>query len=815
MTKLGTFEASAKIGGVDITMESGKLAGQAGGSVVCHLGETILLVTSTASGRPKDHLDFFPLTVDFEEKMYAAGRIPGSFFKREGRPSENAILTCRLVDRPLRPTFADGLRNEVQVLITTLSADQSNPPDVLAINGASAATVLAGIPFDGPVAGVRMGMDIKGNWTVFPTFEWMESEGVFDLVVAGRLNPTSGEVDILMVEAEATENAVTKIEMGAVKPTEEVLGAALEEAKGYLKQLCDLQNELADKAGDRAVREYPTFAPYDSRVYDAVEKSAAKDMGKVLVDDRLDKAGRSDAMSEIRDAAIDYVFANAGDVDVSDEELEKQSKNAFRSLEKSLIRRRVVNDNVRIDGRGPRDIRALSAEVGVLPRAHGSGIFTRGETQVLNVLTLGMLRDAQRLDTIDPSTEKRYIHHYNFPPFSVGETGFMRGPKRREIGHGALAERALLPVVPGADEFAYALRLVSEVVSSNGSTSMASVCASTLSLMDAGVPIAAPVAGIAMGLISEDGKYTTLTDIQGAEDAFGDMDFKVAGTGEFVTALQLDTKLSGIPAQVLADALTQAKDARLEILDVITACIAEPRAEMNEHAPRAHVEYIPGDKIGEVIGPKGKIIREITEETGAQIDVEDEAGRGVVRIYAMTGAAADMALQRVRQIANPVVPQEGERYYGTVVKTVDFGAFVSLSPGSDGLLHISKLGGNKRLAHADEAVSVGEKLWVEVNEVKNGNKFSLVLIDPPADEDRGGAAADDTDDEPEVEVEVEVEETPAEPAPTPASSPEASEGGSGARRSRSREGRGGRSRSRSRGGDSDGGEGRTRRRRRG
>ncbi len=815
MTKLGTFEASAKIGGVDITMESGKLAGQAGGSVVCHLGETILLVTSTASGRPKDHLDFFPLTVDFEEKMYAAGRIPGSFFKREGRPSENAILTCRLVDRPLRPTFADGLRNEVQVLITTLSADQSNPPDVLAINGASAATVLAGIPFDGPVAGVRMGMDIKGNWTVFPTFEWMESEGVFDLVVAGRLNPTSGEVDILMVEAEATENAVTKIEMGAVKPTEEVLGAALEEAKGYLKQLCDLQNELADKAGDRAVREYPTFAPYDSRVYDAVEKSAAKDMGKVLVDDRLDKAGRSDAMSEIRDAAIDYVFANAGDVDVSDEELEKQSKNAFRSLEKSLIRRRVVNDNVRIDGRGPRDIRALSAEVGVLPRAHGSGIFTRGETQVLNVLTLGMLRDAQRLDTIDPSTEKRYIHHYNFPPFSVGETGFMRGPKRREIGHGALAERALLPVVPGADEFAYALRLVSEVVSSNGSTSMASVCASTLSLMDAGVPIAAPVAGIAMGLISEDGKYTTLTDIQGAEDAFGDMDFKVAGTGEFVTALQLDTKLSGIPAQVLADALTQAKDARLEILDVITACIAEPRAEMNEHAPRAHVEYITGDKIGEVIGPKGKIIREITEETGAQIDVEDEAGRGVVRIYAMTGAAADMALQRVRQIANPVVPQEGERYYGTVVKTVDFGAFVSLSPGSDGLLHISKLGGNKRLAHADEAVSVGEKLWVEVNEVKNGNKFSLVLIDPPADEDRGGAAADDTDDEPEVEVEVEVEETPAEPAPTPASSPEASEGGSGARRSRSREGRGGRSRSRSRGGDSDGGEGRTRRRRRG
>ena len=628
MTKLGTFSASTKIGDVEIMLESGKLAGQAGGSVVCHLGETILLVTSTASRAPKEHLDFFPLTVDFEEKMYAAGRIPGSFFKREGRPSENAILTCRLVDRPMRPTFADGLRNEVQILITTLSADQHNPPDVLAINGASMATMLAGIPFDGPVAGVRMGMDRDGAWTVFPTFDWLEEEGVFDLVVAGRLNPESGEVDILMVEAEATENSVEKIEMGAVKPTEEVLGQALEEAKGYLKQLCDLQVEFAGKAPESETREYPQFAAYDSRVYDAVEKTAAKELGRILVDDRLDKAARTDAISELRDQAIDYVFSNAGDVDVTDEELEKQAKNAFRSLEKTLIRRRVVNDGVRIDGRTPAQLRALSAEVGVLPRAHGSGVFTRGETQVLNILTLGMMRDAQRLDTIDPNTEKRYIHHYNFPPFSVGETGFMRGPKRREIGHGALAERALLPVIPSADVLPYAMRLVSEVVSSNGSTSMASVCGSTLSLMDAGIPIHAPVAGIAMGLISEDGKYTTLTDIQGAEDAFGDMDFKVAGTADFVTALQLDTKLSGIPAQVLADALTQAKDARMEILDVITEAIPEPRAEMNPHAPKVHVEYIPQDKIGEVIGPKGKIIREITEETGANIDVEDEAGRG-------------------------------------------------------------------------------------------------------------------------------------------------------------------------------------------
>ncbi len=807
MTKLGTFSASTKVGDVEIMLESGKLAGQAGGSVVCHLGETILLVTSTASRAPKEHLDFFPLTVDFEEKMYAAGRIPGSFFKREGRPSENAILTCRLVDRPMRPTFADGLRNEVQILITTLSADQSNPPDVLAINGASMATMLAGIPFDGPVAGVRMGMDRDGAWTVFPTFEWMDEEGVFDLVVAGRLNPDSGEVDILMVEAEATENAVEKIEMGAVKPTEEVLGKALEEAKGYLKQLCDLQVEFAGKAPEAETREYPTYAAYDSRVYDAVERAVGKELGRVLVDDRLDKAGRTDAISDLRDQAIDYVFANAGDVDVTDEELEKQSKNAFRSLEKTLIRRRVVNDNVRIDGRGPADLRALSAEVGVLPRAHGSGVFTRGETQVLNILTLGMMRDAQRLDTIDPNTEKRYIHHYNFPPFSVGETGFMRGPKRREIGHGALAERALLPVIPSADVLPYAMRLVSEVVSSNGSTSMASVCGSTLSLMDAGIPIHAPVAGIAMGLISEDGKYTTLTDIQGAEDAFGDMDFKVAGTADFVTALQLDTKLTGIPAQVLADALTQAKDARLEILDVITECIPEPRQEMNKYAPKVHVEYIPQDKIGEVIGPKGKIIREITEETGANIDVEDEAGRGVVRIYAADGPSADMALQRIRAIANPVVPQEGERYFGTVVKTVDFGAFVNLTPGSDGLLHISQLGGNKRLDHADEAVSVGDKLWVEVREVKAGGKFSLAIIEDPS-----GAADDDDDDVADEVDEVEVDEVVTE-----ASAEDVDRDG-GRSRGRSRDGGGERSRTRTRSrgdGDSGGdGEGRRRRRRR-
>ena len=738
MGKLGTHESQVEIGRSSVRFEAGKIAGQAGGAVVAYLGETALLVTSTASSRPKEHLDFFPLTVDYEERMYAAGRIPGSFFKREGRPSEDAILTCRLVDRPMRPTFADGLRNEIQIIITTLAADQENVPDVLAINGASVATMLAGIPFDGPVAGVRLGMDSGGNWTAFPSFDFLENEAVFDLVVAGRQNADGG-VDILMVEAEATENAIAKIDMGATKPTEDVLGRALEEAKSYLRQLCDVQREFVEKVGVRENAAFPRYTAYADAVYSAVEGAVSGELAAVLSDASLGKAARSEKAGELREAAIDAAFADAGDVDVSDEELEKQAKEAFRSLEKKLIRRRIVNDGVRIDGRGPKDIRPLSAEVGVLPRAHGSGLFTRGETQVLNILTLGMLREAQRLDTLSPEESKRYIHHYNFPPFSTGETGFMRGPKRREIGHGALAERALLPVVPDEETFAYALRLVSEVVSSNGSTSMASVCASTLSLMDAGVPIAAPVAGIAMGLVAEDGKYTTLTDILGAEDAFGDMDFKVAGTSEFVTALQLDTKLTGIPADVLAGALTQAREARAEILRVITDAIPEPRAELNPHAPRVIVEYIPADKIGEVIGPKGKIIREITDETGADVDIDDADGRGVVKIYSADSSAAEAALARVRAIANPVVPREGERYYGTVVKTVDFGAFVSLTPGNDGLLHISKLGGDKRLNHADEAVSVGEKLWVEVAQVKDGRKFSLEIVEGPG---QSTAAAD-------------------------------------------------------------------------
>ncbi len=804
MGTLGTTERSARIGESEIRFEAGKLAGQAGGAVVAHLGETSLLVTSTASSRPKEHLDFFPLTVDYEEKMYAAGRIPGSFFKREGRPSENAILTCRLVDRPMRPAFNDGLRNEIQILITTLAADQHHTPDVLAINGASMATMLAGIPFDGPVAGVRLAMDRAGEWTAFPTFDVLADEAVFDLVVAGRLNPDSGEIDVLMVEAEATEQALDHIETGGVAPTEELLAQALETAKGYLKDLCDLQLEFAEAAGTRDSSDYPLYPAYDERVYAVVERAAGEDLAALYRDDSVDKSTRNSRAADLREAAIDAVFEEAGDLEFTDEQLESQAKNAFRSLEKVTIRRRIVNDGVRIDGRGPSDIRALSSEVGVLPRAHGSGLFQRGETQVLTILTLGMSKEAQRLDTIDPETEKRYIHHYNFPPFSTGETGFMRGPKRREIGHGALAERAVLPVVPKVEDFPYALRLVSEVLSSNGSTSMASTCASTLALMDAGVPIHAPVAGIAMGLVAQDGKHTTLTDILGAEDAFGDMDFKVAGTRDFITALQLDTKLSGISADLLGGALRQAHDARMQILDVMTEAIGEPRTELNPAAPRIITEYIPLDKVGEVIGPKGKIVREIQDETGAQVSVEDAEGRGVVQVFAADGEKAQMALDRVRAIANPVVPQPGERYYGTIVKTTDFGAFVSLTPGNDGLLHISKLGGDKRLGHADEAVTVGDKLWVEVIDVVDGRKFKLGIVED------AGSSAPASSEPAQAEPETSEEEGGG-------SEGGGTEGGGTGRSPRRGRGEGGgeRQRTRSRGGEGEGeGEGGGRRRRR-
>ncbi|MDP9022069.1 MAG: polyribonucleotide nucleotidyltransferase [Actinomycetota bacterium] len=728
MGRLGTIEHTVTVDGRSLRFEGGRLAQQAGGSVVASMGDTTVLTTTTA-GAVKEFLGFFPLTVDVEERMYAAGKIPGGFFKREGRPSENAILTARLIDRPLRPTFADGLRNEIQIVNTVLQTGQVDPYDVVAINASSVSTLLAGIPFDGPVAAVRYGLHRDGTWTAFPTFEDLDSDIVFQMVVAGRVDE-GGDVAILMVEADATVHAWKLIEDGAPEPTEELIGDGLEQVKSVLRQLCEAQTAFVEKVGARETspEDFPIFVDYT----DEVLAHAAR------FEDRLREAytrpgtkkEKNAHVAAVRDEVIADVRTN-GPANLDEDERGKQAKQAFRSLEKTVVRKLVSETETRVDGRGPGDIRSLTAEVNVLDKVHGSSIFERGETQVVNVLALGALRESQRLDTLAPEEEKRYIHHYNMPPYSTGEAGRIGSPKRREIGHGLLAERAVLPVVPDEDAWPYAMRLVSEVVSSNGSTSMASVCASTLSLMDGGVPIHAPVAGIAMGLIKEGDSYTTLTDIQGVEDFFGDMDFKVAGTDNVVTALQLDTKLTGIPADVLASALLQAREARLKILEVMVATIGEPRTEVKPNAPQVMTIHIPMDKIGEVIGPKGKIIREITEETGADIDVDDDGVRGIVRIYAAQRDQADAAADRVNAIANPVVPKEGERYRGTVVKTVDFGAFVSLTPGVDGLLHISKIGqkAGKRLDHAEEALSVGDTVYVEVKEVRAGGKYSLDFVD--------------------------------------------------------------------------------------
>lgn len=701
-----------------IAFETGRLARQAAGSVVATLdGGTTLLSATTASRGPKEHLDFFPLTVDVEERMYSIGRIPGSFFRREGRPSEDAILTCRLIDRPLRPTFVNGLRNEVQVVITVMTLNPDDLYDVVAINAASASTQLSGLPFNGPVGGVRIAL-IKGQWVAFPTHEQL-GEAVFDMVVAGRI--AGDDVAIMMVEAEATNNTIDLIAQGEKAPTEDVVADGLDAAKAFIRTLCEAQIELAAAVAN-PVAQYPVFLEYEDDAYAAVEAAAGDKVAQALT--IVGKAEREAALDEIKASVVSEVGAGF-------EGREKEMSAAFRAVTKSKVRERVLRDHVRIDGRGLADIRPLSSEVGVLPRVHGSALFERGETQILGVTTLNMLRMEQMLDTLNPENRKRYMHNYNFPPYSTGETGRVGSPKRREIGHGALAERALMPVLPTREEFPYAIRQVSEALGSNGSTSMGSVCASTLSLLNAGVPLKAPVAGIAMGLISGEieGKteYVALTDILGAEDAFGDMDFKVAGTREFVTALQLDTKLDGIPASVLAGALQQARDARMTILDVMNAAIAEP-GEMAATAPRVISIRVPVDKIGEVIGPKGKIINQIQEETGADISIEDD---GTIYIGATDGPSAEAARAQINQIANPTMPEVGERYLGTVVKTTTFGAFVSLMPGKDGLLHISevkKLAGKKRIDTVEEVLNVGDKVQVEIKEIDPRGKLSLIPV---------------------------------------------------------------------------------------
>lgn len=737
----GVFETTATIdngsfGTRTIRFETGRLALQAAGAVVAYLDDdNMLLSATTASKNPKEHFDFFPLTVDVEERMYAAGRIPGSFFRREGRPSTDAILTCRLIDRPLRPSFVDGLRNEIQIVVTILSLDPGDLYDVLAINAASASTQLGGLPFSGPIGGVRVAL-IDGTWVGFPTVDQIE-RAVFD-VVAGRI--VEGDVAIMMVEAEATENVVELVEGGAQAPTESVVAAGLEAAKPFIAALCTAQQELADAAGKsgKPTVDFPVFPDYGEDVYYSVSSVATDELAAALTIGG--KAERDQRIDEIKTQVVQRLADTY-------EGREKEVGAALRALTKKLVRQRILTDHFRIDGRGITDIRALSAEVAVVPRAHGSALFERGETQILGVTTLDMIKMAQQIDSLGPETSKRYMHHYNFPPFSTGETGRVGSPKRREIGHGALAERALVPVLPSVEEFPYAIRQVSEALGSNGSTSMGSVCASTLALLNAGVPLKAPVAGIAMGLVSDDiqvegavdgvveRRFVTLTDILGAEDAFGDMDFKVAGTKDFVTALQLDTKLDGIPSQVLAGALEQAKDARLTILEVMAEAIDRPD-EMSPYAPRVTTIKVPVDKIGEVIGPKGKVINAITEETGAQISIEDD---GTVFVGATDGPSAQAAIDKINAIANPQLPTVGERFLGTVVKTTDFGAFVSLLPGRDGLVHISKLGKGKRIAKVEDVVNVGDKLRVEIADIDKRGKISLILV---ADEDSTAAATD-------------------------------------------------------------------------
>jgi polyribonucleotide nucleotidyltransferase len=710
---------NGKFGVRRIKFETGRLARQASGSAVVYLDDdTMLLSATTASKQPKDSFDFFPLTVDVEERMYSVGRIPGSFFRREGRPTEDAILTCRLIDRPLRPAFVKGLRNEVQVVVTVMALNNQHLYDVVAINAASMSTSLAGLPFSGPIGGVRVAL-IDNQWVAFPTHEQLD-KAVFDMVVAGRV--VDGDVAIMMVEAEATSNTIELIKGGATAPTEEVVAAGLDASKAFIATLCAAQAEL-QALGGKETAEFPVFLEYQADVYDAVEKLAYDKIAKAMT--IVSKAEREDSLDAIKSEIVDALadeFAGR----------EKEVAAAVRSVTKKVVRLRVLRDKIRIDGRGVAEIRQLSAEVEVIPRVHGSALFERGETQILGVTTLNMLKMELQLDTLAPETRKRYMHNYNFPPYSTGETGRVGTPKRREIGHGALAERALVPVLPTREEFPYAIRQVSEALGSNGSTSMGSVCASTMSLLNAGVPLKAPVAGIAMGLISDvvEGKteYVALTDILGAEDAFGDMDFKVAGTREFITALQLDTKLDGIPASVLGGALQQARDARMTILDVMTEAIDTPD-EMSQYAPRIIAIKIPVDKIGELIGPKGKVINQIQEDTGADLTIEDD---GTVYIGAADGVAADAALAAVNAIANPHMPEVGERFLGTVVKTTAFGAFVSLMPGKDGLLHITqlrKLAGGKRVDNVDDVVSIGQKILVEIAEIDQRGKLSLAVAD--------------------------------------------------------------------------------------
>ena len=726
-----------------LRFETGRLAQQADGAVAAYLDDdSMILSTTTAGSSPKENYDFFPLTVDVEEKMYAAGKIPGSFFRREGRPSSEAILACRIIDRPLRPLFPHTLRNEVQVVETVLAVNPDDAYDVIALNAASASTMISGLPFEGPVSGVRLAL-IDGQWVAFP--RWSERErAVFEIVVAGRV-VENGDVAIAMIEAGAGKNAWHLIyDEGQTKPDEEVVAGGLEAAKPFIKVICEAQDELK-KIAAKETKEFQLFPEYTDELYARIDEIAHQDLNEAL--SIAEKLPRQDRIHEIKEHVREVLADEFTDMD--DAEKDKELGNAFKELQRQIVRRRILTEDYRIDGRGLRDIRTLSAEVDIVPRVHGSALFQRGETQILGVTTLNMLKMEQQIDALSGPQSKRYMHNYEMPPYSTGETGRVGSPKRREIGHGALAEKALVPVLPSREEFPYAIRQVSEAIGSNGSTSMGSVCASTLSLLAAGVPLKAPVAGIAMGLVSGDvdGKhiFKTLTDILGAEDAFGDMDFKVAGTSEFITALQLDTKLDGIPADILAAALQQAKEARATILEVINECIDGP-AEMSEFAPRIITTSVPVEKIGEVIGPKGKMINQIQEDTGAEIAIEDD---GTVFISSEGGEAAKKAKSIIDSIANPHVPEAGETYNGKVVKTTSFGAFVNLTPGTDGLLHISQirnLANGERIDAVEDVLKEGDTVEVIVQGVDDRGKISLAIPGFEDQENNARPSRGDRDD---------------------------------------------------------------------
>ena len=700
------------IGNAEIGFETGKLALQAPGSVVVTSGDTTVLVTTVANKSVRDGIDFFPLTVDVEERMYSAGKIPGGFFRREGRQTEKAILACRLIDRPLRPSFKDGFRCETQIIATVLSVDNENEYDILALNAASLGLQLAGVPLESAVGAVRMSL-INDNWVVQATNTELE-ESVFDMVVAGSLNP-KGEIDIVMVEAGATDNAFNKIDEGSDAPSENIVADGIDMSKEFIAKLIEAQKELVAKR-DVPEIDWPIVEDYSEELKSQISEAFGSDIEAAMV--ITDRAERSEKQSELQELAVEKFL------DEEDDNT-KAIKLAFKSIVKNTVRDRVLSGGARLDGRTPTDIRNISAEINLLPTVHGSSLFLRGETQVLNVTTLGMSRLEQMLDTIDTVTSKRYMHHYNFPPYSTGEAYPMRGPKRREIGHGALAEKALVPVIPPKVDFPYTIRVVSEAISSNGSTSQASVCASSLSLMAAGVPIREHVAGIAMGLISKDDTYVTLTDILGAEDALGDMDFKVAGTRNVITALQLDMKIEGLPADVLRKALNQAMDARHHILDIMEDTIAEPAESLSGNAPRLETIELPKDKIGEVIGPKGKNIKKIEEETGCSVEIDDD---GILTLGSTEEEAIAAGKEMVMLIIDPPEAEVGAEYDGEVVSVATYGAFVNILPGRDGLLHVSKFHSTKRVNNTESVVTVGDKIKVKVDSIENG-KVSLSPVE--------------------------------------------------------------------------------------